>query len=151
MEQEESTLRRAWTLEVEGRSSDVALADVDRDGFLDVVVTTTDGYVKAYMRKDAATAVQAVEGTPQKMTLHPPYPNPFNSQVHVDFSVGQAGMVRLEVFGPTGQRVKTLVEAWRKTGAYQVHWDAGELASGVYVVRLQTGDNEQEHKVSLIK
>ena len=68
VEQEEGTLRRAWTLEVEGRSSDIALADVDRDGFLDIVVTTTDGYVKAYMGEAAATAVQAVESTPQKNT-----------------------------------------------------------------------------------
>ena len=151
VEQEEGTLRRAWTLEVEGRSSDIALADADRDGFLDVVVTTTDGYVKAYMGEDAATAVQTVESTPQKTHLQPPYPNPFNSRVHIDFSVEQAGKVRLEVFGPTGQRVKTLVAAWRKRGTYRVRWDAGELASGVYLVRLQTGDIVLERKVSLVK
>ena len=155
VEREEETLRRCWTLEVEGRSSDVALADADEDGFLDIVVTTTDGYVKAYcaapLEKDAATAVQAVESAPQKTDLYPPYPNPFNSQVHIAFSVGRAGKVRLEIFGPTGQRVKTLVKAWREPGAYQVRWDADELASGVYVVRLQTGDIMQERKVSLVK
>ncbi len=151
VEQAEGTLRRAWTLEVEGRSSDIALADVDRDGFLDIVVTTADGYVKVYVGEEDATAVQAAERTPQKTDLHLPYPNPFNSQVHIDFSVGRAGMVRLEVFGPTGQRVKTLVAAWRKRGAYRVRWDAGELASGVYVVRLQAGDTVQERKVSLVK
>ncbi len=151
VEQEEGTLRRAWTLEVEGRSSDIALADVDRDGFLDVVVTTTDGYVKVFVGKDAATALQAGESTPQKAELHLPYPNPFNSRVHINFSVGQAGKVRLEVFGPTGQRVKTLVAAWREPGSYRMHWDAGKNASGVYLVRLQTGDMVQERKVSLIK
>lgn len=155
VEQEEGVLRRAWTLEVEGRSSDVALADVDRDGFLDVVVTTTDGYVKAYCAatrgEGTATAVQAAESTSTKTTLHPPYPNPFNSQVHIDFSVGRAGKVRLEVFGPTGQRVQTLLEAWRSVGAYQVSWDAAQLASGMYLVRLQTGDAVQERKVSLVK
>ena len=151
VEQEEGTLRRAWTLEVEGRSSDIALADVDRDGFLDVVVTTADGYVKVYVGEEAATAVQALERTPQKTDLHPPYPNPFNSRVHIDFNVGRAGMVRLEVFGPTGQRVEKLVEAWHKRGAYRVRWDASELASGVYVVRLRAGDTVQERKVSLVK
>ena len=151
VEQEESTLRRAWTLEVEGRSSDIALADVDRDGFLDIVVTTADGYVKVYVGEEAATAVQALERTPQKTDLHPPYPNPFNSRVHIDFNVGRAGMVRLEVFGPTGQRVEKLVEAWHKRGAYRVRWDASELASGVYVVRLRAGDTVQERKVSLVK
>lgn len=151
VEQEEGTLRRAWTLEVEGRSSDIALADVDRDGFLDIVVTTADGYVKVYVGEEAATTVQALERTPQKTDLHPPYPNPFNSRVHIDFNVGRAGMVRLEVFGPTGQRVEKLVEAWHKRGAYRVRWDASELASGVYVVRLRAGDTVQERKVSLVK
>lgn len=151
VEQAEGTLRRAWTLEVEGRSSDIALADVNRDGFLDIVVTTEDGYVKVYVGEETATAVQALERTPQRTDLHPPYPNPFNSRVHIDFNVGRAGMVRLEVFGPTGQRVEKLVEAWRKRGAYRVSWDAGELASGVYVVRLRAGDTVQERKVSLVK
>lgn len=151
VEQEEGTLRRAWTLEVEGRSSDIALADVDRDGFLDIVVTTADGYVKVYVGEEAATAVQALERTPQKTDLHPPYPNPFNNRVHIDFNVGRAGMVRLEVFGPTGQRVEKLVKAWHKRGAYRVRWDASELASGVYVVRLRAGDTVQERKVSLVK
>ena len=59
--------------------------------------------------------------------------------------------MRLEVFGPTGQRVKTLVAAWRKPGTYRVRWDAEGLASGVYLVRLQTGDIVQERKVSLVK
>ena len=43
----EGVLQVAWSLDVGARASDLALSDVDGDGFLDLVVTTSDGYVKA--------------------------------------------------------------------------------------------------------
>ena len=152
LELEEGSLRRAWTLEVEGRSSDIALADVDGDRFLDIVVTTTDGYVKAYIGGEPATAVGESSGArPQVAALHPPYPNPFNSSVDIGFSVGQAGMVRLEVFGVAGQRLESLVRGWREAGDYRVRWKGAGAASGVYVICLRIGEYMEERKVLLMK
>ena len=151
VEREEGALQRAWRLAVGGRSSDIALADADGDGWLDIVVATTDGYVKVYTEGGAATAVQISGSQPRETALYLPYPNPFNSRVHIDFSLGRAGMVRLDVFALTGQRVERLVEAWRKPGAYRVRWDADGMASGLYWVRLQAGGYVQGLKVLLVK
>ena len=153
VEQEEGTLRRAWTLEVEGRSSDIALADVDGDSFLDAVVTTTDGYVKAYMGEAAAhPRYRPWRARRKKTHLQPPYPNPIQqpSAYRLQRRAGRKGAAR--GFRPDWTAgVKTLVAAWHKPGTYRVRWDAEGLASGVYLVRLQTGDIVQERKVSLIK
>ena len=151
VEQEEGTLRRAWTLEVEGRSSDVALADVDGDG------------LSGYRGDDHGRLCKGVYGGGRrhcgtgrgehaaKNASTAALSQPIQQPSAYRLQRGAAGKVRLEVFGPTGQRVKTLVAAWRKPGTYRVRWDAEGLASGVYLVRLQTGDIVQERKVSLVK
>ncbi len=149
LEWREGALRRAWTLDVGGRSSDIALADIDGDELLDIAVTTSDGYVKVY----GAAAVTAVEekAIPSQPSLHWPYPNPFNGRVQIDFSIGRAGVVQLDIFALTGQRVARLVEDWRGAGTYQVPWDAEGMGSGLYLVRLQAGGFVQQRKVILVK
>ena len=152
LEQEEGLLQQAWSLNMEAGSSDIALADVNADGFLDIVVATTDGYVKAYVGDVPPTAVVEAEAAkPRTTQLKLPYPNPFNSSVNIDFSVGEAGLVKLEIFDLAGQHLHTLVETWRGSGDYRVRWNGEKAASGVYVVRLRMGDYVRERKVILMK
>ena len=85
---------------------------------------------------------------PQTLTLDPNYPNPFNSATVIGFALPAAADVDLAIFNLAGQRVATLAEGVRETGTYTVHWDGRdgdgrELASGVYLYRLQTGDGQQ--------
>ena len=70
--------------------------------------------------------------------LAPNYPNPFNAGTRLFYRLSDPGPVRLEVFNVLGQRVRTLVDEFRKAGSYQVHWDARDqggapAAAGVYV------------------
>ncbi len=156
VELEDGGLRRAWTLETEGRPSDPAVADVDADGFLDLAATTTDGYVKVW----TGGAVTAVSGLlaarPEATRLDAPWPNPFNHRVTIAYRTAEAGRVRLEVFSMTGQRLLRLVDGWRPAGDHRALWDGLDargrpLASGAYVVRLRSGSAVAEHKIALLK
>jgi hypothetical protein len=63
----------------------------------------------------------------------------------------QAGKVQLEVFNMQGQRVATLVNENKGAGEHQVNFDASNLASGIYVYRLQAGTKMLTRKMALIK
>lgn len=87
------------------------------------------------------------------------YPNPFNNQTVIEYSVDQRmanSRVVLEIFNVLGQQVALLVNERQPAGSYQVNWNAEnsagrELASGVYIYRLQVGDIVKIRRLTLLK
>lgn len=79
------------------------------------------------------------------------YPNPFNSSTTIEVRLSQAGFVTLKVFNLKGQPVATLVAQPLAAGIHKLKWDAGSLASGIYVYRLQTGTVTESKKLIIIR
>jgi hypothetical protein len=67
------------------------------------------------------------------------YPNPFNPSTTISYRLPADTQVTLEIFNLLGKRVRTLVDTRQQAGTYQVFFDAGSLASGIYLYRLTTG------------
>jgi len=84
------------------------------------------------------------------------YPNPFNPSTHIDYAVGTAGPVRIEVYAVDGRRIRSLVNEHHVAGEYSVHWDGNDAAgnrtaSGIYFGRLVSGSIRQTHKLVMLK
>lgn len=85
------------------------------------------------------------------------YPNPFNPDVTVEYSVAsEGGHVRVGVYNVRGQLVATLVDQHRPGGLYTARWSAvdqhGRAApSGVYFVRMVAPGFEGTRKIVLLK
>jgi alpha-glucosidase (family GH31 glycosyl hydrolase) len=93
---------------------------------------------------------------PGTIELNQNYPNPFAEETLIGFALGQADMVKLEIFNPLGQKVVTLLDGERPLGRYTVGWDgraAGgeQCAPGIYVYRLSTGKGSRTRKVTLVR
>lgn len=89
-------------------------------------------------------------------TLHPAYPNPFNPQTSLKYSVRAAGQVDLAVFNVRGEMVRRLVSNLRQSGEYTVNWDGRDrhgsaLASGVYFARFVAGNVSMTQRLVLVK
>ena len=84
-------------------------------------------------------------------TLEQNYPNPFNPQTTISFSLDERLNVRLEVFNISGQRVRSLVNKTLNPGQYRFTFQAGDLPSGVYFYRLNTGGNSINKQMLLVK
>lgn len=61
----------------------------------------------------------------------------------INYQLPMISEVELSVYSLLGQKVTTLVSERQPAGFYQVEWDAGNLASGVYLYRLETYDPSQ--------
>lgn len=83
--------------------------------------------------------------------LHQNYPNPFNAATTIKYRLMNPNHVELKIFNSLGREIATLVDGYRLTGAYDVHWDAADLTSGLYFYQLQTGDRSELKKFLLIK
>jgi hypothetical protein len=93
---------------------------------------------------------------PTEFGLKQNYPNPFNPSTTIEFTVDQPGVVRIDIFNLTGQKVRTLLEGYRTPGEYRVTWDGTDdlgrkLTSGVYLVRLSTVGKVATKKMVLTK
>ncbi len=88
---------------------------------------------------------------PATFALEQNFPNPFNPTTQIPFSLPTAGEVNLTVYNVLGQEVARLVDGFRAAGEYTVEFDGGNLASGIYFYRLQTGTESVTKRMVLIK
>lgn len=66
------------------------------------------------------------------------FPNPAEPRTRVRFDLPRPGPARLSVYDLTGRRVQTLADEPREAGSHELDWSAAALASGLYVLELQT-------------
>lgn len=97
------------------------------------------------------TPVDLPDGLPEVYVLYQNYPNPFNASTKISFALPEDCCVKLEVFNVLGQRVALLDQGDFRSDFYTVNWQAGGLASGVYLYRLTAGSFVQTRKMLLLK
>jgi photosystem II stability/assembly factor-like uncharacterized protein len=101
---------------------------------------------------NAVTAVEADKKMiPDKFKLSQNYPNPFNPSTTIEFSVPQQSFVTLKVYDLLGREVASLVNKELQAGSYVTQFNASNLASGVYLYRLNAGEFVQTKKLMLMK
>jgi hypothetical protein len=92
-----------------------------------------------------------LDSKPTEFELDQNYPNPFNPSTNIKYTLNTTGNVSLTVYNLMGQKVATLVNGTKTQGTHQVTWDAGNMASGVYVYRLNVAGNVITKRMTLIK
>ena len=88
---------------------------------------------------------------PVKFELAQNYPNPVRAATTIDFSLPQAGQVRLELFNLEGRKVDVLANGSRSAGNYRVDYDASRLPNGTYIYRLVTQTGVQSRKMVVVR
>jgi len=79
------------------------------------------------------------------------YPNPFNPATLISYQLPASGFVTLKVYDVLGNEVSNLVNAQQEAGNYQVTFEGINLASGIYLCRLQAGEFVSMIKMNLLK
>jgi hypothetical protein len=84
------------------------------------------------------------------------YPNPFNPETTVHFTLKSDTKVSIEIYNLLGQKVKTLVNNNVKAGAHSVKWNGKDdngspVGSGIYFYRMNAGSYRSTSKMILMK
>ncbi len=104
--------------------------------------------------EESALAVELNRSTsvlPESFELSQNYPNPFNPTTTISFALPKASQVSLTVFNILGQEVARLVDGPMAAGTHQVTFDASNVASGIYLYRIQTDGFTEQKKMVLMK
>jgi len=88
---------------------------------------------------------------PTKYNLITPYPNPFNPTTTISFSIPEFRLTTITAYDLAGKKLETLTNEVLSIGDYSINWDASSYPSGVYLIRMDSGDFTQTQKVVLVK
>ena len=110
-----------------------------------------DAYVGLQNTTNCELASDTFNPIPLDYSLYDPYPNPFNAQTTIQITLPIKDVMIVKVYDVNGSEVKTLVHSIFDSGTHTIKWDAGDLPSGIYFIRMQTRHFAGTKKVSLIK
>jgi hypothetical protein len=82
------------------------------------------------------------------------FPNPFNSEITIEFVTTKREQIRLEIFALTGRLVETISDEELEIGIHRRIWNARDYASGIFFARLSAVGSAQRgwiHKLVLLK
>jgi hypothetical protein len=90
------------------------------------------------------------------LALHPNYPNPFNAQTTIEYTLPMEGSAQLFVFNVYGQVVRRLANGRQPAGTHRVVWDGKdahgkEVPSGIYYCHLRSGKMTLVRQMTVVK
>jgi hypothetical protein len=93
----------------------------------------------------------AMAEIPTAFGLGEAYPNPFNPMTSMQLSLNDDGYTSIKVYNLMGQVIDVIQEGMMQAGYHNVAWDAAAIPSGVYLVKVEQGENIATQKVMLMK
>ena len=88
---------------------------------------------------------------PENFEFSYPYPNPFNPSTLIKFAIPDASSVKIVAYDINGRHINTLLNKRLDAGYHDYTWKPSSLASGIYLINIQAGDNNLTHKVMFVK
>ena len=84
------------------------------------------------------------------------FPNPFNPNVNLSYSLADDALVSVKIYNHRGQLVRTLNEGTKPSGHHSTAWDGKDdngniVATGIYLFRMQAGEKVFNGKAVLMK
>jgi len=100
--------------------------------------------------------VTGAESTPNPLQLHGVSPNPFNPRTQMNFTLGSASDVTIQIHDARGRRVASIQAGHLAAGRQAIAWDGtgwdGEaLPSGLYLYRVLAGKAEATGRMQLVR
>ena len=83
--------------------------------------------------------------------LYQNYPNPFNPSTNIGYSLSKPGYVNLSIYNILGKHIATLVDEYKSRGFHNELFNAENLATGIYIYKLNFNGKSIFRKMILLR
>ncbi|MBD3224325.1 MAG: T9SS type A sorting domain-containing protein [Caldithrix sp.] len=130
---------------------------IDQDGIVQYKgadVALND--IRSAIDQSLATSLDSDETKKLSFELHGNYPNPFNPQTQISFTVNRKSRIQLQIFDVQGRFIRNLLNQQMPVGQHSIKWDGRTqqgnlLPSGFYIYRLKSAMQNQSKRMLLIR
>lgn len=144
----------AYNDELRGQGTTTDMHDYE---FTDTNVEPAKEYT--YLLSDISYHMEEIKHVDYLRTIYLPegiqmdaaYPNPFNPQCTIPYTIDVNEHVRIDLLNISGKIIRTLVSKDHIPGNYNVHINEPSLSSGVYLIRVQSGEQVKIQKIMMLK
>lgn len=140
----------SWSSMSTGIPSSVPCHDITLHNGVRKLIVWTHGR-SAYSTNIPFLGIEPVGNIAGKYSLNQNYPNPFNPVTTISYKIPSEGTVVIKLYDITGKVVKILENSNKKPGEYSILIDGSDLASGVYIYKMEVNDYYEFKKYILIK
>ena len=103
-----------------------------------------------------ATGFEFITSISEGFELYNNFPNPFNPETNISFSIGETSRVTLQIYNSLGEKILTIVDKNLLPGKYNYSWYGSDqngkmVSSGVYYYRIIAGNFIETKKMLFIK
>ena len=113
---------------------------------------TTIDLIRQWISDGAVLSVLDDEKSlPEGFALEQNFPNPFNPQTTIEYTIARRGEVKLTLYNVLGQEITVLVDEILNQGVYSAAWDAADQSTGLYFYTLEAGGGKNTKKLLFIK
>ena len=88
---------------------------------------------------------------PNETKLYENFPNPFNPITTIKYSLKNESKVTIKIYNSVGEEIEVLVNEFKPAGFYEIQFNASNLASGMYIYRMETADYTFSRKMLILK
>jgi endoglucanase len=129
-----------WSIADQVETSAALLPNASSTGGWLLTDLTRSGYfIRKKIKEENERMLNSVSSQteiPRHFALYQNYPNPFNPITNLSFTVPSISQVTLKMYDILGREIETIASAIYTTGTHNINWNAGQHASGVYIIRM---------------
>jgi photosystem II stability/assembly factor-like uncharacterized protein len=101
--------------------------------------------------KTVLKEAEVIINIPVEFSLFQNYPNPFNPVTRIKFSIPETNLSAITIYDALGREVIVLFNEVKEPGIHEIELNAGNLPSGIYFYRLNSGNFTESKKMLLLK
>ncbi|TKJ42545.1 hypothetical protein CEE37_02325 [candidate division LCP-89 bacterium B3_LCP] len=114
------------------------------------------GTVNIYRSLPTSVSCEDYPTQPLSFDINGVFPNPFNNETVISFSLPSSERIRIAIYNLLGQEVATLTDQIYAGGMYNVRWDGRNdlghmITSGIYLVRMNSEHNQAIQKICYMR